>query len=549
MSSSLLISSCEIVMQADSMTWQIRRFSAAIYILGALLIGGSSAHAADTGTITGRIVLEGDLPQRQQIMAHHDSGVCGAQTPMLDDSLVVSASAGVANAALVLSGVRASRSAPPTDVQLTQRNCTFMPHVQTVTVGSTLNISNEDPTLHNVHALRNGRTVFNLAMPLRGVVVKRSLKRVGVISVRCDSGHTWMSTYIVVAPHSFHATSNTDGSFVIRNVPAGTYTLRIWHERLGSKQVDVAVAAGDEATVNVSFKMPDTPSDTPAVATAPSLTSELVDIKLGEMEEALRAEIKKTKTGIAEIDRRLKAEERRRIAVAARPLYLRHCAPCHGRTGNGIGPAAKFLEIPPRDFRRGEYEFRMTPSGTPARVEDIYRTITAGILGTPMPSWQKVLTDQQRLLIARYLMTLSELFSEDVDPDDIEPPIEIGEEPPHDAASVKRGAELYKNMKCAACHGDSGRGDGPSADTTKDDWGHPIQPYDLTLSYYQGGRGGAVVYRAFSTGLSGTPMPSYGDTLEPEQRWDLVHYVLSIGEPGGIIQYLFGDAAGRISPP
>jgi mono/diheme cytochrome c family protein len=96
---------------------------------------------------------------------------------------------------------------------------------------------------------------------------------------------------------------------------------------------------------------------------------------------------------------------------------------------------------------------------------------------------------------------------------------------------VARGKVVYEQMKCAECHGVDGKGDGPSASTLRDNWGNVILPRDFTKGGTEMKSGPAPqdLYKAFSTGLDGTPMPSYADFLNPSQRWDLVHYVMSFG--------------------
>src|SRR5439155_10742715 len=105
--------------------------------------------------------------------------------------------------------------------------------------------------------------------------------------------------------------------------------------------------------------------------------------------------------------------------------------------------------------------------------------------------------------------------------------------PPLTPDRVARGAQLYKDADCATCHGDRGRGDGPSAPALKDEQGLPIRPTDLTRpERFKVGGTPADLYRTLMTGLAGTPMPSYADALEPNQAWDLVAYVLSLARNG-----------------
>lgn len=499
-----------------------------------------------TGEIVGKVKLLGPPPRRVAIVAHHHPEVCGAGQPMMSEGLVVAPDGGVSNVVLVVHGAAEGAPVPPQNARLEQHNCTFAPHVQTVTAGSVLEIVNGDPVLHNVHAYLRGRTLFNLAMPVKGLRVKRTLREPGAVAIRCDSGHTWMRAYIVVVPHAHHATSGADGSFSLAGVPAGTYTVTAWHEELGTLEKSVTITPGQPARIDFSYESrPATAGAADREVQAAAEFTNVFAAKLGQIEESLRGELGKTQSDIKALHESVQWERRARIAQEARPLFTKHCATCHGTAGDGTGVSARFLDVPPRDFTRGDYKFRMTPSGTPAREDDLYRTITLGIPGTPMPPWRRTLTDAQRRRLAQYIMSLSSQF--DVLP--TEPPITIPEEPPADAASVERGRAIFQQMQCFLCHGAGGRGDGPSGTTLKDDWGNPIRAWDFTRGYFKGGKGGAVIFRAISTGLSGSPMPSYADMLEPAKRWDLVHYIQSLARKRTVLDYFFGDAAGRMTLP
>lgn len=87
---------------------------------------------------------------------------------------------------------------------------------------------------------------------------------------------------------------------------------------------------------------------------------------------------------------------------------------------------------------------------------------------------------------------------------------------------------MYEEAGCAQCHGSAGRGESPSAKGLKDDWGNPIAPSNLTLKPFKSGANPEDLYRTLSTGLNGTPMPSYADALSANERWALVSYILSI---------------------
>ncbi len=204
-------------------------------------------------------------------------------------------------------------------------------------------------------------------------------------------------------------------------------------------------------------------------------------------------------------------------------IYRENCAACHGDKGDGKGPQADKLKIKPRDFTTGFYKFRSTPSRSLPLDQDIFRTISRGVRRTSMLA-QLQLSEQERWAVVRYLKTFSKRFSE-------ERPGQAIAVPPAPSANPKLvalGKAKYEDAGCAQCHGSEGRGDGPSANGLKDDWGNPISPSDLTLKPFKSGPNPDDLYRTLSTGLNGTPMPSYADAFSPKDRWALVSYILSI---------------------
>ncbi len=208
---------------------------------------------------------------------------------------------------------------------------------------------------------------------------------------------------------------------------------------------------------------------------------------------------------------------------AGKQVYARKCAQCHGDDGKGAGPAADQLFPRPRDFTRGTYKIRSTPSGTVPTDDDLLHVITNGLPGTSMPNWG-VLPERERRQVVQYIKTFSENFNGPAPT-----PITIPPEVPSSAESIARGKELYRDAECWQCHGDEGRGDGPSLPDLKDDWDQPIRPANLTKCWnFRGGSARQDIFRAFMTGLSGTPMPSFADTFEPAQAWDLTNYVHSL---------------------
>lgn len=205
-------------------------------------------------------------------------------------------------------------------------------------------------------------------------------------------------------------------------------------------------------------------------------------------------------------------------------LYRRYCEGCHGVLGNGEGENAIHLDPRPRDFTRGIFKCRSTPSGALPLDTDLFDTIGRGLHASGMPSWFP-LTRQERVDLLAYVKFLCPRFREEKAP----PALSIPAETPTTAESIARGQKLYKKMECWKCHGRQGHGDGPSASTLTDSKERPIVPYDFTGGErFKSGQTNEDLFRIFMTGPDGTPMPSFADDLKPDQAWDLVHFLRTL---------------------
>src|SRR5258705_854043 len=215
--------------------------------------------------------------------------------------------------------------------------------------------------------------------------------------------------------------------------------------------------------------------------------------------------------------------------TAGKQVYQKWCAGCHGDTGAGDGQGARHMIPPPRDFTGAIYQIRSTPSGQLPTDADLLRSIDEGLFGTAMPGWKSRLSDRQRRDVLAYIKTFSSFFA---DPTQRPQPIAFGRAP--SGTDAKLGRQFYDSIGCRKCHGDLGRGDGPSAPTLKDDAGHPIFAANLHENWRFNG-GGTVedIYHRLRTGLDGTPMPSFSDLLDQkflsdEQLWRVAQYVRSL---------------------
>ncbi len=229
------------------------------------------------------------------------------------------------------------------------------------------------------------------------------------------------------------------------------------------------------------------------------------------------------KRGEHDMDRLQKPKTKAQALLnRGRNIYLHMCVYCHGRDGNGGGTATDYLYPWPRDFRKGIFKFRSTPTGTLPRDEDLYRTIIRGVPGTSMPAWGDALSPQDTWALVNLIKSFSDRFRSEAPGDSLKV-----KPAPSSQALISKGKQLFVKHKCVDCHGASGRGDGRLAESLMDAWKHAVFVHDITNpNYYKAGHEAKDIFRTISTGLDGTPMGSYAH-LPEEDRWALVHYVRS----------------------
>ncbi len=216
-------------------------------------------------------------------------------------------------------------------------------------------------------------------------------------------------------------------------------------------------------------------------------------------------------------------------------VYDKWCGHCHGDEGDGQGVAASRLKPKPRDFTSGKYKIRMTTTGNIPLDSDLTRAVRKGLYGTSMPAFTEAyLSDAEVAAVVDYIKSFSPWFA---DPERQNPEtITIPEPPSYDEEAARTtGRQVYEETGCARCHGEHGRGDGPSAPTLVDDWGDHTRVADLSMPWtFRGGGTRKDIFRSMSTGFYGTPMPGFhnnlGSTPEESQQkmWAIVDYMLSL---------------------
>lgn len=217
----------------------------------------SAAEAAKpaSATLKGHITLQGQVPKNTAIKMDADP-VCKGQhsTEVMSQDYIVGAAGELTNVFVyVKSGVSGVSPVPADTIVFDQKGCEYYPHVFGMRVGQPLAIVNSDQTLHNVHPQPKNSAGFNLGMPKQGMRITKTFSAPEVmVKIKCDV-HSWMSAYAGVLDHPFFAVTGKDGNFSIGPLPAGTYTVEAWHEKLGTMTQTVTVADNEAKDIPFAF--------------------------------------------------------------------------------------------------------------------------------------------------------------------------------------------------------------------------------------------------------------------------------------------------------
>ena len=204
----------------------------------------------DGATIRGTVKVEGKLGKLPPLQVTKYKEVC---KDVPNETLIVGPRQGLRYAVVTLEGITRGKAVERETVhELDNVKCRFSPHVQAASVGQFVVLKNSDPILHTAHAVfANEQPQFNVGL-YPGRVSRKPLVAAGVVKIRCEV-HPWMSAYIVVTEHPYHAISDIYGEYVLTDIPAGHYQLKVWHESLGTQEKRIEVKPAAMQKVDFTF--------------------------------------------------------------------------------------------------------------------------------------------------------------------------------------------------------------------------------------------------------------------------------------------------------
>jgi len=225
-----------------------------MFLSAALIALPASAIAAyqggdvkDGGSISGTVKFKGTAPAPKKLDVGKDKEVCD-KAPKMDQSLVVN-NGNLANAVVTITDIKKGKKIELKKVVLDQNGCEYHPHVLAFPAGTTVEIKNPDGILHNVHSYSKVNSPFNQAQPKFKKTMDVKIEKPEAVEVKCDV-HGWMHGWLVATETPYFAVTDNSGSFKLADVPPGTYTVEVWHEKLGKTNQKVTVKAKEDAKAN-----------------------------------------------------------------------------------------------------------------------------------------------------------------------------------------------------------------------------------------------------------------------------------------------------------
>jgi len=231
-----------------------------LMVVAVALSFAAVSRGADSASISGKITFDGTPPKRKKITTDADPKCAEmhADSPLLSEEVVVNPDGTLKNVFVyVKTGLEGKTyDVPKEPVTINQTGCHYEPHVFGIMAKQELDILNSDDTLHNIHAMPTKSTEFNVGEPNKGMIVKRKFANPEVmVHFKCDV-HPWMSAYVGVMDNPFYSVTGDDGTFSLKGLPAGEYTVAAWHEKYGEQVQKIKVGDGEAKTVDFKFTKP-----------------------------------------------------------------------------------------------------------------------------------------------------------------------------------------------------------------------------------------------------------------------------------------------------
>ncbi len=235
----------------------MKKGSVLAVVLGASLVAPSyllaytGGDVKDGGSISGTVKFAGTAPAPKKLEVTKDKEVC-AKGDKTDKSLVVH-NGNIEYAVVSITDIKTGKKIDAKKVNLDQKDCEYHPHVLAFPVGTPVEINNPDGILHNIHSYSKANPTFNIAQPKFKKTVEVKLEKPEAVNVKCDV-HGWMNGWLVATETPYVAVTDASGNFKLTDVPAGTYTVEVWHETLGKSSQKVTVKAKEDAKANFELK-------------------------------------------------------------------------------------------------------------------------------------------------------------------------------------------------------------------------------------------------------------------------------------------------------
>lgn len=222
--------------------------------LGAASMAASRAPAPAAGTVSGKVTFTGTPPKMKPIdMAKEPSCASQHETPAMTESVVTGAGNTLQYVVVFVSAGEQPTAAPTAVARFDQKGCNYLPHVLAMQMGQPLEIYNDDQTSHNIHPLAKVNPEWNKSQPPGTPPIRATYDKPEFIAVKCNV-HPWMHGYFAVMGTEHYAITGNDGSFSLKGLAPGKYTVTAWHERFGTLTQEVTITGGESAPISFVFK-------------------------------------------------------------------------------------------------------------------------------------------------------------------------------------------------------------------------------------------------------------------------------------------------------